>query len=138
MTASTAPVSGDTTSEARDWVRVLAKYREPDPWRSVFELVITVTPFLILWALAWWSLSISTWLALGLAVLNAVFVVRIFMIQHDCGHGSFFRNRALSDWIGRALGVLTLTPYDVWRRRTRSTTRRRAISIIAGSATFRR
>ena len=44
------------------------------------------------------------------------FLLRLFCIQHDCGHGSFFGNRTLSDWTGRTLGVLTLTPYDVWRR----------------------
>ena len=49
-------------------------------------------------------------------MVNGAFLLRLFVIQHDCGHGSFFNNRNLSDWLGRALGVLTLTPYDVWRR----------------------
>jgi omega-6 fatty acid desaturase (delta-12 desaturase) len=70
----------------------------------------------MLWALAWWSMDASYVLAAFLAVLNAAFLVRLFMIQHDCGHASFFRSRLLSDWIGRAIGVVTLTPYDVWRR----------------------
>lgn len=95
---------------------MLAKYREPIAFRSLMELIVTLAPFVFLWAMAWWALSISNWLAVGLAALNALFLVRIFMIQHDCGHGSFFRSRALSDWIGRVLGVLTLTPYDVWRK----------------------
>jgi acyl-lipid omega-6 desaturase (Delta-12 desaturase) len=51
-----------------------------------------------------------------LAVPAAGFLVRLFMIQHDCGHGSFFRHRLVNDWIGRIIGVLTLTPYDLWRR----------------------
>lgn len=101
---------------ARRWVQVLARYREPRTGRSLFELGVTLVPFLLIWALAWWALSVSIWLSLGLAVLNAGFLVRLFAIQHDCGHGAFFRNRTLSDWVGRALGVLTLTPYDVWRR----------------------
>lgn len=101
---------------ARRWVQVLARYREPRTGRSLFELGVTLVPFLLIWALAWWMLSVSIWLALVLAVLNAGFLVRLFAIQHDCGHGAFFRNRTLSDWVGRALGVLTLTPYDVWRR----------------------
>ena len=99
-----------------EWVKTLAKYREPNMWRSLFELAVTAGPFVLLWGLAWWSLSYSYWLALGIAVLNGAFLLRLFVIQHDCGHGSFFNNRALSDWLGRALGVLTLTPYDVWRR----------------------
>jgi omega-6 fatty acid desaturase (delta-12 desaturase) len=95
---------------------VLVKYREPVATRSITELVVTIAPFTLLWALACWALSISNLLALSLAALNALFLVRIFMIQHDCGHGAFFKSRPLSDWIGRALGVITLTPYDVWRK----------------------
>lgn len=102
--------------QPQEWSRVLLKYREPIALRSIVELIITIAPFVFLWAMAWWALSISNWLALALAVLNALFLVRIFLIQHDCGHGAFFKNRALGDWTGRALGVLTLTPYDVWRK----------------------
>ncbi|MFY0312314.1 fatty acid desaturase [Leisingera sp. D0M16] len=101
---------------ARDWVKILAQYREPNLWRSTFELAVTVVPFLLLWALAWWSLSVSYWLTLAISVLIAAFLLRLFTIQHDCGHGSFFANRHVSDWTGRIIGVLTLTPYDVWRR----------------------
>ncbi len=98
---------------AREWVKVLAQYREPNEARSVLELLVTVVPFVALWALAWWSMSISLWLTLGLSVLNALFLVRLFTIQHDCGHGAFFKSREVSDWLGRVLGVITLTPYDV-------------------------
>ncbi|MEW2914361.1 fatty acid desaturase [Leisingera sp. JC11] len=101
---------------ARDWVKILAQYREPNPLRSSFELAVTVVPFLLLWALAWWSLSVSYWLTLAISVLIAAFLLRLFTIQHDCGHGSFLNNRHISDWVGRIIGVLTLTPYDVWRR----------------------
>lgn len=101
---------------ARDWVTTLAKYREPNQWRSTFELGVSIIPFLGLWALSWASLSVSYWLAFAIAVLNAAFLLRLFAIQHDCGHGAFFKKREVSDWVGRVIGVLTLTPYDVWRR----------------------
>ncbi len=104
------------TPAAREWVKTLAAYREPSAARSTFELLVTVGPFVALWALAWWSLSISYWLAFFISIVNAGFLLRLFAIQHDCGHGAFFNNRTLSDWLGRGLGVLTLTPYDVWRR----------------------
>jgi omega-6 fatty acid desaturase (delta-12 desaturase) len=107
---ASAPNSG------RAWVQVLARYREPQALRSLYELAVSLIPFFGLWALAWWALSFSGWLALAISVVNAGFLVRLFAIQHDCGHGAFFRSRHLSDWTGRALGVLTLTPYDVWRR----------------------
>ena len=101
---------------ARDWLTVLARYREPSTRRSLLELMVTLVPFFALWVLAWMALSVSAWLALALAMLNGAFLVRIFIIQHDCGHGAFLNNRRAQDWLGRALGVLTLTPYDVWRR----------------------
>ncbi|WP_298843650.1 fatty acid desaturase [uncultured Roseobacter sp.] len=103
-------------THAPEWVKILSRYRKPDASRSALELAVTAGPFLLLWALAWWSLSVSAWLAIAISFLNAAFLVRLFAIQHDCGHGSFFENKTLSDWIGRVIGVLTLTPYDVWRR----------------------
>ena len=73
-------------------------------------------PFFALWAVMLLCLSYGYWLSLILAVPAAGFLVRLFMIQHDCGHGSFFRQPPANDWVGRAIGVLTLTPYDYWRR----------------------
>ena len=101
---------------AKEWVLELAKYRTPSTSRSIFELAATLIPFALLWALAWTALSVSSWLAFAIAALNGLFLVRIFVIQHDCGHASFLNNRTAQDWVGRVLGVLTLTPYDVWRR----------------------
>jgi omega-6 fatty acid desaturase (delta-12 desaturase) len=106
----------DTVRSAREWLTVLARYREPSTRRSLLELAATVVPFFALWALAWMALSVSSLLALALAILNGGFLVRIFIIQHDCGHGAFLKNRTAQDWLGRLLGVLTLTPYAVWRR----------------------
>ena len=101
---------------AAEWLRTLAKYREPNEWRSFYELAVTVLPLVALWVLAWWALAISYWLTLFITVPAAGFLLRLFLIQHDCGHGAFFRHRDVNDWLGRAIGVFTLTPYDVWRR----------------------
>jgi omega-6 fatty acid desaturase (delta-12 desaturase) len=70
----------------------------------------------MLWLLTWAALKFGYWLSLIIAVPTAGFLVRLFMIQHDCGHGAFFRERAANDWLGRMIGLVTLTPYDVWRR----------------------
>jgi omega-6 fatty acid desaturase (delta-12 desaturase) len=115
MTITTTKTAADPRP-AKDWVQILARYREPSTRRSAMELVVTLGPFALLWALAWATMSISYWLAFAIAALNGLFLVRIFVIQHDCGHASFFGNRKVQDWVGRCLGVLTLTPYDVWRR----------------------
>jgi len=101
---------------AREWIQLLARYRDPSALRSSFELGVTLVPFFLIFAAAWWSMSISYWLTLALSIANGLFLVRIFAIQHDCGHRAFFRRKEVGDWIGRGLGVLTLTPYDVWRR----------------------
>jgi len=103
-------------SEVRTWTRILARYREPSRVRSVTELTITVVPLVLLWILMWATLDLGYWFCLLLAVPAAGLLVRLFMIQHDCGHGAFFRHRLANDWVGRVIGVLTLTPYDLWRR----------------------
>jgi omega-6 fatty acid desaturase (delta-12 desaturase) len=110
------PDTSFTPRSAREWLSVLARYREPSTLRSLLELAATLVPFVALWALAWMALSVSPWLAVAVAMLNGAFLVRIFIIQHDCGHGAFLKNRTAQDWLGRTLGVLTLTPYAVWRR----------------------
>lgn len=95
---------------------VLAPYREPSKARALFELGITVSSLILLWVLMWLSLDVGYWLTLLLALPAAGFLMRLFMIQHDCGHGAFFRSRAVNDWLGRVLGVFTMTPYDYWKR----------------------
>ena len=103
-------------SEARRWLPILARYREPNAMRGWLELGITTAALAATWAAMWWSLSVSYWLCLLLAIPGAGLVVRVFVIQHDCGLGAYFLHRALNDLLGRALGVVTLTPYDVWKR----------------------
>ena len=102
--------------EARSLAALLARYRQPDDARGIFELVITAVPFSVIWALMLVGVVRGHGIGLLLAVPAAGLLVRLFMIQHDCGHGSFFRSRLANDWIGRAIGVVTLTPYDFWRR----------------------
>jgi omega-6 fatty acid desaturase (delta-12 desaturase) len=64
----------------------------------------------------YFSLSFSYWATAGLSIITAAFVVRIFIIQHDCGHGSFFRSRRANDWVGTFCSLVTFTPYAMWRR----------------------
>jgi omega-6 fatty acid desaturase (delta-12 desaturase) len=101
--------------DARGLTQLLARYRAPSLTRSMIELAITFVPLVMVWALMWATLGIGYWLCLLLAIPAAGLLVRLFMIQHDCGHGAFFRHRLANDWVGRVLGVLTLTPYDFWR-----------------------
>lgn len=109
--------TGLAAPDARSWTRILGRYREPNHVRSIAELAITALPLVALWAAAWFALSIGhVWASLLIAIPAAGFLVRLFMIQHDCGHGTFFAHRQANDWVGRVIGALTLTPYDFWRR----------------------
>ncbi len=101
---------------AQSLLQSLVRYRKPSWRRASFELAVTAGALSLSWLLMWLSMGIGYWLTLLLALPTAFFLVRLFMIQHDCGHGSFFRNRYLNDWVGRSLGVLTFTPYDYWKR----------------------
>ena len=107
---------GPAGPDTRRWTRLLAAYQKPDRARSAFELAITVVPFGLLCCLSWASVHYAFWPGLLLTVPAAGFLLRLFMIQHDCGHGAFFAHRRIDDWTGRVLGVLTLTPYGYWRR----------------------
>lgn len=96
--------------------QTLSDHQLPDPGRSIRQIAVSFLSFIGLCALMYVTVDISTWLTLALAVPAAGFVVRIFILQHDCGHGALFRSRALNDWTGRLCGLVTLTPYANWRR----------------------
>ena len=98
------------------WNRILEPYLGADTRESLTQLATSVIPFVLLWWLGFRSLEVGYWLSLLIAIPTAGFMMRMFMIQHDCGHGSFFRSRAARDWVGRAIGVVLLTPYDYWKR----------------------
>ena len=113
----TSLLSSDAVpTSAKSWVRILARYRDPSPRRSVAEIVVTAVPLVALWVSMWLCLQVSYWLCLAVAPFASAFLVRLFLIEHDCSHDACFRARASNDWVGRIIGVFTLTPYDYWCR----------------------
>jgi omega-6 fatty acid desaturase (delta-12 desaturase) len=98
------------------WSSLVAKYQTAHTWHSIWQVVNSFVPFVVLWYLMYLSLAYSYWLTLVLVVPSAGLLVRIFIIQHDCGHGSFFNSRKANDLLGSVCGVLTLTPYYYWRK----------------------
>jgi len=96
------------------WRPVVAKYARPDLWRSIWQLLNTLVPYFVLFYLSMRSLEISFWLTLPLSILTAGFMVRTFIIFHDCGHGSFFKSKQANRWVGRITGFLVFTPYQRW------------------------
>ncbi len=98
------------------WAAKLAPYRGPDPRRSLWQLASGLALFTVAWGLAYASLSVGYWLTLLLSVPTAFLLIRLFIIQHDLGHGAFFRSNRAAEIVGSVLGVLTLTPYHYWKK----------------------
>jgi omega-6 fatty acid desaturase (delta-12 desaturase) len=97
------------------WQAVVAKYAFPSTLRSIWQVLNSVIPFIGLWYVMYRSLEIGYWLTLLLAVPTAGFMVRVFIIFHDCTHCSFFKSIKANDRLGLMLGVLVLTPYYAWK-----------------------
>jgi len=96
------------------WKEVIAKYNFPDVKRSIWQLIDSVVPFIGIWILMYYSIRVSYWLTLALAFPAAGFMVRIFIIFHDCGHRSFFKSARWNHRIGVFTGLFSLTPYHKW------------------------
>jgi omega-6 fatty acid desaturase (delta-12 desaturase) len=108
-------IAGQRGNETATWKKIVAKYQQPSRWRSTWQIFNSLVPYLALWYLIYLSLAVSWWIALPLAILAGGFLVRLFIIHHDCGHGSFFKSRKANDLWGFITGVLTFTPYQLWR-----------------------
>jgi omega-6 fatty acid desaturase (delta-12 desaturase) len=98
------------------WGETVARYKHPDLLKSCWQVANSFLPYFGCWWLMYLSYSYSYWLTLLLALPTAGLLVRIFIIQHDCGHHSFFKSHRANDLLGFFCGVLTMTPYHFWRR----------------------
>jgi omega-6 fatty acid desaturase (delta-12 desaturase) len=103
----------------RSWEKVIMKYNHPDLGKSIWQIVNSVLPYLVMWYLMYRSLEYSYLLTLVLAVIASGFLIRIFIIFHDCGHRSFFVSKKANDIVGMAMGILTFTPFDRWHNQHR-------------------
>jgi omega-6 fatty acid desaturase (delta-12 desaturase) len=108
-------IQNERQPEVAVWKQIVAKYQQPSLPRALWQIVNTLVPYAVLWYLMYLSLPVSWWLVVPLAMLAGAFVVRVFIIFHDCGHGSYFKSRAANDLVGFIAGVLTWTPYYHWR-----------------------
>ena len=97
------------------WKEIVKRHQRPSTLRAVWQIVNTVGPLVLLWYLMYLSLSVSWWLVIPLAIIAGAFLVRIFIIFHDCGHGSFFKSRLANDIVGFITGLLTFVPFYQWR-----------------------
>lgn len=106
----------DPSISVKDIASHCRSYQDANTGRALFQLVTTLVLFAGLCTLMHYSTSVSYWITAVLTIPAAGLLIRLFIFQHDCGHGSFFKSKTANDWIGRFLGILTFTPYDFWRR----------------------
>src|SRR5690625_4004061 len=94
----------------------VASFEKSNTFSSNMQLINTLLPFFVLWILAYQSLSISIWLTLVFAILSSGFVIRIFIVFHDCTHYSFYQNNKANRVVGTLTGIITLFAYEKWKR----------------------
>lgn len=102
------------TNPWENFSKNISKYQTPDVKRSIWQIVNTFIPYVGLWVAIVYSLAVSYWLTAFLIVLAAGFLVRLFIIFHDCGHGSFFKSQTANKVVGMFFGILAFTPYYKW------------------------
>ncbi|MEI7849159.1 MAG: fatty acid desaturase, partial [Chloroflexota bacterium] len=98
------------------WQAIVSKYATPDTWHSIWQILNSAVPFFLMWILMAYSLRIGYWLTLLLAIPTAGFMVRMFIVFHDCCHGSFFKDHRANEIVGNMLGLLVWTPFYQWKR----------------------
>ncbi len=101
--------------ENGEWKRLVAKFTIPNKWRATAQLLNTFVPFIGCWIGLYFTVNTNLWLTALLIIIAAGLLVRIFIISHDCGHGSFFKSRRANAITGFISGMLTFTPYLHWR-----------------------
>ncbi len=99
-----------------NWKVIISQYQMPDAKKAVIQIFNSFGPFFALWVLMYFTYDYSYWLTLGLAVINAFFLVRIFIIQHDCGHQSFFKSKRLNNLIGLFCSFFSSIPFKYWAK----------------------
>jgi omega-6 fatty acid desaturase (delta-12 desaturase) len=102
------------TADWANWTSVISKYLKPSPLRSWWQLINSIVPYFALVVAMYFSMEVSYWLTLALSIPAAGFLVRIFIIFHDCGHGSFFKSEIANRITGIITGWIVFTPYHRW------------------------
>jgi acyl-lipid omega-6 desaturase (Delta-12 desaturase) len=106
--------ANSTTPPPKSWHTIITKYNKPIIRRSIWQIINSVGIYLLLWGIMAVTIQYSFWLTLPLILLSSGFLIRVFIIFHDCGHGSFFKSKKLNVMVGKACGILAFTPYHWW------------------------
>ena len=115
MNSESSPAGAKPQVHNATWKEIVLKYQKPSHWKAAWQIVDTLVPYGALWYLMYLCRPVSWWLVVPLAVLAGALLVRVFIIFHDCGHGSFFKSPWANALVGMLAGLLTFTPYYHWR-----------------------
>jgi omega-6 fatty acid desaturase (delta-12 desaturase) len=115
MNQTSAEKADQPTVSPAVWKELVRQYQEPSLWRAWWQVANSIGSYAVLWYLMYRCLAISYWLEIPLVLLAGGILVRVFIIFHDCGHGSFFKTQRANNILGFITGVLTFTPYFHWR-----------------------
>ncbi|HEY6906255.1 MAG TPA: fatty acid desaturase [Ignavibacteriaceae bacterium] len=107
----------DTVSNPLNWKNLVSRYQKSNTLKSIWQLSNSFIPFVLIWILMLYSLDYGWWITFLLAFPAAGFSIRLFIIQHDCGHGSFFKSQRANDLCGLFCSIFTFTPYHYWRKK---------------------
>ncbi len=100
----------------RNWKEIIENYKVPNNTKAVMQIITSFLPYIGLWVLMYFSLRWSLWITFGLGLINAFFLVRIFIIQHDCGHQSFFTSKKANEIIGWICSLFSSLPFKYWAK----------------------
>ncbi len=106
----------EITKITQDIRKKIGYFEKPQVVKSLWQLANSLVGYLLLFGLSCWAMRYSFWLALPLMALGSGFLLRLFIIFHDCGHGAFFRSKRLNTLLGIVTGLLTFTPYHYWHK----------------------
>jgi acyl-lipid omega-6 desaturase (Delta-12 desaturase) len=116
MTTSPSAGRGEQRREGAFWREALAPYERPRLGRSLLDIATSLVPYVALWAAMYLALGVSYWLVLILSVPAAGFLLRTFIVFHDCAHGAFLPSKRANTLLGRILGVVLFSPFQSWRQ----------------------
>lgn len=116
MLKNTTSIESEIKESLKNWRELIASYQVPDNKKAVIQLLNTFLPFVGIWTLMYFSLNWSIWITIGLGIVNAFFLVRIFIIQHDCGHQSFSSSKKVNNIIGMICSCFSTIPYKYWTK----------------------
>jgi len=116
LNRDTSSLNSEIKQALKNWKEIIAQYKIPNYKKASIQICNSFLPYIGLWVLTYFALQYSIWLAIPLFIINAGFLVRIFIIQHDCGHQSFFKSKKLNNLVGTICSIFSFIPFKYWAK----------------------